>query len=211
MCLPKGFVRIRHFGFPRPPAAGYSLAPVLFKYSVPFSPSHTEPESLPLPRKPTPLLALVPNVAARMVVIERLTAAQIQLRSSALSRRSRRMIRPFRSPLTRCLSPPAAPRAPFLAPKPAPHFKPHLEFSPPTPRKTTTTHPILPLPPVVKFLSLFPKAFLINPNNHSICISGLPHRRLPSKQLYRNAPPARTPRTYLPSWNGRIRYSTSVF
>lgn len=73
--LPKGFVRIRHFGFlaNRRRAA---LLPLCFQL---FDASHTEPEASPA-QKPRPLW-LCPKCGGPMAVIERLTAAQLQLRS----------------------------------------------------------------------------------------------------------------------------------
>jgi hypothetical protein len=76
--LPKGFVRIRHFGFlaNRRRATFLPLCLQLFG-AVP--PSQTEPEASPA-QEPSPLW-LCPKCGGRMVVIDRRTAAQIQLRS----------------------------------------------------------------------------------------------------------------------------------
>jgi len=76
--LPKGFVRIRHFGFLAHRRRA-TLLPLCFQVLGPISPSHTEPEASPA-QEPTPLW-LCSKCGGRMVVIERLTAAQIQLRS----------------------------------------------------------------------------------------------------------------------------------
>jgi Putative transposase len=76
--LPKGFVRIRHFGFlaNRRRAA---FLPLCFRLLGAIPPSRTEAKASPA-EEPIPLW-LCPNCGGRMVVIERLTAAQIQLRS----------------------------------------------------------------------------------------------------------------------------------
>jgi hypothetical protein len=70
--LPKGFVRIRHFGFLANRRRA-TLLPLCFQLLNPVQPSQTEPEASPG--------WLCPNCGGKMVVIERLTAAQIQLRS----------------------------------------------------------------------------------------------------------------------------------
>jgi hypothetical protein len=74
--LPKGFVRIRHFGFlanrRRSTLRPLCLA-ALGTVPVPMEPETTAQESHPLWR--------CPNCGGPMAVIERLTAAQIQLRS----------------------------------------------------------------------------------------------------------------------------------
>ena len=76
--LPKGFVRIRHFGFlaSRRRAA---LLPLCFQFLSAVRPSQTESETSSA-KESTPLW-LCPECGGPMVVIERLTAAQIQLRS----------------------------------------------------------------------------------------------------------------------------------
>jgi hypothetical protein len=76
--LPKGFVRIRHFGFlaNRRRAA---LLPLCFQLLDAEQPSQSEPEASPS-KQPRPLW-LCPKCGGPMVVIERLTAAQLQLRS----------------------------------------------------------------------------------------------------------------------------------
>jgi hypothetical protein len=76
--LPKGFVRIRHFGFlaNRRRAA---LLPLCFRLLDAVQPSQSEPEaSLATQLRP---LWLCPQCGGPMVIIERLTAAQLQLRS----------------------------------------------------------------------------------------------------------------------------------
>jgi hypothetical protein len=74
--LPKGFVRIRHFGFLANRRRS-TLLPLCFAalgtVPVPMEPETTAQESDPLWR--------CPNCGGPMAVIERLTAAQIQLRS----------------------------------------------------------------------------------------------------------------------------------
>ena len=76
--LPKGFVRIRHFGFLANRRRA-TLLPLCFQLLGAVQPSHTEPEASPT-QEPSSLW-LCPKCGGRMVVIERLTAAQIQLRS----------------------------------------------------------------------------------------------------------------------------------
>ena len=78
--LPKGFVRIRNFGFlaNRRRAA---LLPLCFA-ALGALPPQTEPEASSV--QPTSPLWLCPKCGGPMVVIERLTAAQIQLRSPPL-------------------------------------------------------------------------------------------------------------------------------
>jgi len=76
--LPKGFVGIRHFGFlaNRRRAA---LLPLCLQLLGAVPPPHTEPEaSLIQPASP---LGLCPQCGGPMVLIERLTAPQLQLRS----------------------------------------------------------------------------------------------------------------------------------
>jgi hypothetical protein len=76
--LPKGFVRIRHFGFLANRWRA-TLLPLCFQLLGAVPPSQTESETS-LAKEPTPLW-LCPKCGGRMVVIERLNAAQIQLRS----------------------------------------------------------------------------------------------------------------------------------
>jgi hypothetical protein len=76
--LPKGFVRIRHFGFVANRRRA-TLLPLCFQLLGAVQPSQTEPEASPT-QEPGPLW-LCPKCGGRMVVIERLTAAQLQLRS----------------------------------------------------------------------------------------------------------------------------------
>ena len=76
--LPKGFVRIRHFGF-LANRRRTTFLPLCFQLLGAAQPSQTEPETSPA-QEPSPLW-LCPKCGGKMVVIERLTAAQIQLRS----------------------------------------------------------------------------------------------------------------------------------
>jgi hypothetical protein len=75
--LPKGFVRIRHFGFLAHRRRA-KLLPLCFA-ALDSVPAQTEPETSTT-HQLSPL-GLCPKCGAPMVVIERLTAAQIQLRS----------------------------------------------------------------------------------------------------------------------------------
>jgi hypothetical protein len=78
--LPKGFVRIRHFGFLacRRRAA---LLPLCFQLLGSIQPPQTEPEPETSATQQPNSLWLCPKCGGPMVVIERLTTAQIQLRS----------------------------------------------------------------------------------------------------------------------------------
>jgi len=76
--LPKGFVRIRRFGFLANRRRA-TLLPLCLQLLGAVPPSPTEPEASPV-QEPSPLW-LCPKCGGRMVVIERLTAAQLQLRS----------------------------------------------------------------------------------------------------------------------------------
>src|ERR1700730_344983 len=78
--LPKGFVRIRHFGFlaSRRRAA---LLPLCFQLLGSIQPPQTEPEPETSATQQPNSLWLCPKCGGPMVVIERLTTAQIQLRS----------------------------------------------------------------------------------------------------------------------------------
>ena len=76
--LPKGFVRIRHFGFLAHRRRATFL-PLCFRLLGAVPPSQTEAKTSPA-EEPSPLW-LCPKCGGCMVVIERLTAAQIQLRS----------------------------------------------------------------------------------------------------------------------------------
>jgi hypothetical protein len=76
--LPKGFVRIRHFGFLANRRRA-TLLPLCFQELDAIQPSRTEPEASAA-QKPNPLW-VCPKCGGAMVVIERLTAAQLQLRS----------------------------------------------------------------------------------------------------------------------------------
>jgi hypothetical protein len=77
--LPMGFVRIRHFGFLAHRNRG-ALLPLCFQLFAARSSARTEPnsqEKLPSPRP----LWTCPECGGPMVVIERLTAVQMRLRS----------------------------------------------------------------------------------------------------------------------------------
>ena len=76
--LPKGFVRIRHLGFLAHRRRA-TLLPLCFQVLRPISQPPIEPAASPA-QQPRPLCRR-PKCGGRMVVIERLTAAQIQLRS----------------------------------------------------------------------------------------------------------------------------------
>src|SRR5215469_15301024 len=75
--LPKGFVRIRHFGFLAHRRRA-KLLPLCFA-ALSSLPAQTESE--PSEAKDLTPVRLCPNCGGPMVVIERLTSAQIQLRS----------------------------------------------------------------------------------------------------------------------------------
>jgi Putative transposase len=75
--LPKGFVRIRHFGFLANRRRA-KLLPLCFA-ALDAVPAQAAPETFTA-QQPSPL-PLCPNCGGPMVVIERLTAVQIQLRS----------------------------------------------------------------------------------------------------------------------------------
>lgn len=79
--LPKGFVRIRHFGFLANRRRS-TLLPLCFA-ALDTVPSQIEPET-PTTQESDPLW-LCPRCGGPMAVIERLTAAQLQLRSPPLS------------------------------------------------------------------------------------------------------------------------------
>jgi hypothetical protein len=76
--LPKGFVRIRYFGFLANRRRA-TLLPLCFQGRDAIQLSRTEPEASAA-QKPNPLW-VCPKCGGPMEVIERLTAAQIQLRS----------------------------------------------------------------------------------------------------------------------------------
>jgi Putative transposase len=76
--LPKGFVRIRHFGF-LANRRRTALLPLCYRLLDAVQPSQSEPEASPA--KELNPLWLCPQCGGSMVVIERLTAAQLQLRS----------------------------------------------------------------------------------------------------------------------------------
>jgi hypothetical protein len=76
--LPKGFLRIRHFGFlaNRPRS---TLLPLCYRLLDAEPRSQSEPEASPA-KQPNPLWRC-PKCGGPKVVLERLTAAQLQLRS----------------------------------------------------------------------------------------------------------------------------------
>jgi Putative transposase len=76
--LPKGFVRIRHFGF-LANRRRVTLLPLCLQLLGAVQPAQTQTKASPAD-EPNPLW-LCPKCGGRMVVIERLTAAQLQLRS----------------------------------------------------------------------------------------------------------------------------------
>ncbi len=76
--LPKGFVRIRHFGFLANRRRAI-LLPLCLQLLGAVQPAQAQTKASPAD-EPNPLW-LCPKCGGRMVVIERLTAAQIQLRS----------------------------------------------------------------------------------------------------------------------------------
>jgi hypothetical protein len=78
--LPKGFVRIRHFGFLANRRRA-TLLPLCWQALTVLQPQ-TQPEAS-APKETRPLW-LCPNCGGPMVVIERLSAAQLQLRSPPL-------------------------------------------------------------------------------------------------------------------------------
>jgi len=79
--LPKGFVRIRNFGFLANRRRA-TLLPLCLQLLGAVPPPHSEPQAS-LAQEPNPLWRC-PQCGGPMVVIERLTAAQIQLRSPPL-------------------------------------------------------------------------------------------------------------------------------
>jgi hypothetical protein len=76
--LPKGFVRIRHFGFLANRRRA-TLLPLCYRLLGAVQPSQTESEASSA-EQPSPLW-LCPKCGGPMVVIERFTATQLQLRS----------------------------------------------------------------------------------------------------------------------------------
>jgi hypothetical protein len=76
--LPKGFVRIRNFGF-LANRNRITLLPLCFQLLGPVASPQTEADTSRVP--PTSPLWLCPRCGGPMTVIERLTAAQLQLRS----------------------------------------------------------------------------------------------------------------------------------
>ena len=77
--LPRGFVRIRHFGFLANRRRA-TLLPLCFQLLGPIPQPQIEPTAAP-GQQPSPLLVAVPNCGGTMVIIQTLTAAQILLRS----------------------------------------------------------------------------------------------------------------------------------
>jgi hypothetical protein len=123
--LPKGFVRIRHFGFLANRRRATFL-PLCFRLLGAVQPSQTEAKTSPA-EEPSPLW-LCPKCGGRMVLIETLTAAQIQLP----------VLHPFSPELPHDTKIPisllGASHHPLAwcalrAPKPAPHFQPRLKLS----------------------------------------------------------------------------------
>src|SRR5882762_5722187 len=140
MCFPKASSAFATLAS-SPTDGGLLSCPCAFKYSVPFH--HRRPnQKPPLPRN-HPTLALFqmwrPHGGHRETY-----GCPDPTPFSAHSRRSRRMIRPFRSPLPGA-SHHLPPSCALLAPKPAPHFKPHLEFSPQPHANYHHTNPPLPV------------------------------------------------------------------
>ena len=76
--LPKGFVRIRHFGFLANRRRA-TLLPLCFRLLHAVQPSQSEPEAAPA--KPPHPLWRCPKCGGPMMVLQRLSAAQLQLRS----------------------------------------------------------------------------------------------------------------------------------
>src|SRR5260370_3199741 len=175
---PKGFVPIRHFGFLANRRRA-TLLPLCFQVLNAVQPSHTESEAS-LAKEPTPLW-LCPKCGGPMVVIERLTAAQLQLRSP-----------PFLAGAAACnkSKPPLSVRfatcrsgALFFPPNKALRFQSPLKVL--LHRPQTTTQPILPA--LLFAPRLLPDAFLITPTplNLHKC---LPPGRLPSNSCIGRAP-----------------------
>jgi hypothetical protein len=197
--LPKGFVRIRHFGFLANRRRA-TLLPLCFRVLGAGQSSQTEPAASPA-QEPSPLW-LCPKCGGPMAVIERLTAAQLQLRSPPLlagtTAGNYNSKLPHSVRLTTCRR-----DAPFFPSNHLPVFNLGSKSRPdPT---QTTTKPILlalllaPVP--------VPEAFLITSTPLNL------HKRLPTTGSLQTAvsdAPRRTSRTYLPLIMGRIRYSTSV-
>src|SRR5262249_50932315 len=75
--LPKGFVRIRHFGF----LASRHRAQLLPLCFAPLPPPPAQTETATSAPQDMPPNSSCPQCGAPMVIIERLTAAEIQLRS----------------------------------------------------------------------------------------------------------------------------------
>ena len=189
--LPKGFVRIRHFGFLANRRRA-TLLPLCFQLLGAVQPSQTEPEASPA-QEPSPLW-LCPKCGGNMVVIERLTAAQIQLRSPpSLPESPHDTTIPIS--LTRCLSPPTGVVRPSC-----PQISYPLPTSPqtlaPTPRK------IQPNPSSLSsFFAPLPllQAFLLTPTPFNL------HNCLPTGGFLQTAvsdAPRTTSRTYLRSSDG---------
>jgi hypothetical protein len=84
--LPRGFVRIRHFGFLASRRRGVlvPLCQQLLSAGAPATPHSVPPHSDP-PSQPAPLWTC-PLCGGPMVLIERLTAVQIKLRSPPQAR-----------------------------------------------------------------------------------------------------------------------------
>lgn len=80
--LPRGFVRIRHFGF-LAHRRRRTLLPLCFRL-LPHTTSHPAPLGTGVPAQPQPCLWTCPACGGSMKVIERLSAAQLMLRSPPL-------------------------------------------------------------------------------------------------------------------------------
>ena len=77
--LPKGFVRIRHFGFLATRNRS-KLLPIC-RHLLPATARGSEPQALANPEQAGSATWQCPHCAGPMVILERLTAAQILLRS----------------------------------------------------------------------------------------------------------------------------------
>ena len=134
--LPKGFVRIRHFGF----LANRRRATLLplCRRALAVVPPQTQTEaSTAMETRP---LWGCPKCGGPMVVIERLPAAQLQLRSPPFSPAAHETTIP--SPLTPCPSPPAG-RVRPTCPRTSHPFPTSAQNSLPTTRKPQPNHPWL--------------------------------------------------------------------
>jgi hypothetical protein len=170
-----------------------------FKYSTQHS--HHTPNPRPPAKEPTPLW-LCPKCGGPKAVIERLTAAQLQLRSPPfLAGAAARTTNP--SPLSvrfaTCRS-----GALFLPSNEALRFQSPLKGLLPPP---ANYHPTKPACPLVRSTTST-RCLSHSRRHHCICINAS-SRAASFKQLYRTRP-AQPWRTYPRSVIGRIRRSTSV-